>query len=77
MLTHGFLLDEQGRKMSKSIGNVMDPLAIVNKHGADVLRLWVSSSDFSNDVTIGPNIIGNYIHVTILLTLLQMYKSMC
>jgi isoleucyl-tRNA synthetase len=59
VLTHGFVLDEMGRKMSKSIGNVIDPLTVINKYGADVLRLWVASSDFTNDVTIGPNLIGN------------------
>ncbi|MEA5506629.1 isoleucine--tRNA ligase [Halotia wernerae UHCC 0503] len=66
VLTHGFVLDEQGRKMSKSEGNVVDPNTIIeggkNKkeeppYGADVLRLWVSSVDYSSDVRIGKNII--------------------
>ena len=66
VLTHGFVLDEKGKKMSKSLGNVVDPLVIIeggnNKkkeppYGADVLRLWVSSVDYSNDVTIGQNIV--------------------
>ena len=66
VLTHGFVLDEQGRKMSKSLGNVVDPVVIIeggkNKkkeppYGADVLRLWVSSVDYSSDVSIGQNII--------------------
>ncbi|QLE58108.1 isoleucine--tRNA ligase [Nostoc sp. TCL26-01] len=66
VLTHGFVLDEQGRKMSKSEGNVIDPNTIIeggkNKkeeppYGADVLRLWVSSVDYSSDVRIGKNII--------------------
>ena len=67
VLTHGFTLDEQGRKMSKSLGNVMDPTVIIaggkNKkkepaYGADVLRLWVSSVDYSSDVPIGSGILG-------------------
>ncbi|MBD2436252.1 isoleucine--tRNA ligase [Nostoc sp. FACHB-110] len=66
VLTHGFALDEQGRKMSKSEGNVVDPYAIIEggknqksdpAYGADVLRLWVSSVDYSGDVRIGKNII--------------------
>ena len=66
VLTHGFALDEQGRKMSKSLGNVIDPAIIINggknqkeepPYGADVLRLWVSSVDYSSDVLIGKNII--------------------
>ncbi|MBD2301735.1 isoleucine--tRNA ligase [Nostoc sp. FACHB-190] len=66
VLTHGFALDEQGRKMSKSEGNVVDPNAIIEggknqksdpAYGADVLRLWVSSVDYSGDVRIGKNII--------------------
>lgn len=66
VLTHGFALDEQGRKMSKSEGNVVDPNTIIEggknqkvepAYGADVLRLWVSSVDYSGDVRIGKNII--------------------
>ncbi|MEH1963547.1 MAG: isoleucine--tRNA ligase [Nostoc sp.] len=66
VLTHGFALDEQGRKMSKSEGNVVDPNIIIEggknqkvepAYGADVLRLWVSSVDYSGDVRIGKNII--------------------
>ncbi len=66
VLTHGFALDEQGRKMSKSEGNVIDPNTIIEggknqkvepAYGADVLRLWVSSVDYSGDVRIGKNII--------------------
>ena len=66
VLTHGFVLDEKGLKMSKSIGNVVDPNLIINggnnkkqqpPYGADVLRLWVSSTDYSGDVRIGDNII--------------------
>jgi isoleucyl-tRNA synthetase len=66
VLTHGFVLDEQGRKMSKSVGNVVDPQVVINggkdqkkepAYGADVLRLWVSSVDYSADVRLGGNII--------------------
>lgn len=66
VLTHGFVLDEQGRKMSKSLGNVVDPQVMIvggkdqkkePPYGADVLRLWVSSVDYTSDVRIGNNII--------------------
>lgn len=66
VLTHGFALDEQGRKMSKSLGNVVDPAIVINggknqkedpAYGADVLRLWVSSVDYSSDVPLGKNIL--------------------
>ena len=66
VLTHGFALDENGRKMSKSLGNVVDPNIVINgganqkinpAYGADVLRLWVSSVDYSVDVPIGSNIL--------------------
>lgn len=66
VLTHGFVLDEQGRKMSKSEGNVVDPQIIINggkdqkkepPYGADVMRLWASSVDYSADVRLGGNII--------------------
>ncbi|NJL01002.1 MAG: isoleucine--tRNA ligase [Spirulinaceae cyanobacterium RM2_2_10] len=66
VLTHGFALDEKGHKMSKSLGNVVDPLVIINggknqkqepPYGADILRLWVSSVDYSSDVPIGKNIL--------------------
>jgi isoleucyl-tRNA synthetase len=53
VLTHGFVLDEQGRKMSKSLGNVIDPNSVMKDYGADVLRLWVASVDYSTDVRIG------------------------
>jgi isoleucyl-tRNA synthetase len=51
-LTHGFVLDGDGRKMSKSLGNVIDPLKIMNQMGADILRLWVASVDYQSDVRI-------------------------
>jgi len=53
VLTHGFVLDEKGRKMSKSLGNVVDPQSIIREVGADVLRLWVASVDYTGDVRIG------------------------
>ncbi|MEE8563012.1 MAG: class I tRNA ligase family protein, partial [Alphaproteobacteria bacterium] len=59
VLTHGFVNDEQGRKMSKSLGNTTAPQEVVDKFGADVLRLWVVSSDYSEDLRIGPDIIGH------------------
>lgn len=50
VLTHGFTIDDKGKKMSKSQGNVIDPQDIVKRYGADVLRLWVASTDFRNDL---------------------------
>ena len=57
VLTHGFVNDEAGRKMSKSIGNVTAPDEVANKSGADILRLWVMMSDTSDDMRIGPEIL--------------------
>lgn len=57
VLTHGFTLDEQGRKMSKSIGNVVAPQEVTDKMGADILRLWVVASDYTQDLRIGPEIL--------------------
>ncbi|MCD6419658.1 MAG: isoleucine--tRNA ligase [Synergistetes bacterium] len=57
VLTHGFIVDEQGRKMSKSLGNVIVPQEVISKYGADILRLWVASSDYRYDVSISNNII--------------------
>lgn len=57
VLTHGFIVDEQGRKMSKSLGNGVSLQEVVNQSGADVLRMWVSSSDFTQDLKIGKNIV--------------------
>jgi isoleucyl-tRNA synthetase len=57
VLTHGFVLDEQGRKQSKSLGNTVDPIEVMNKTGADILRLWVMASDYSADLSLGPNIL--------------------
>lgn len=58
VLTHGFALDGQGRKMSKSLGNVVDPLKIINESGADILRLWVAQTDYFDDVRIGKEVLG-------------------
>ncbi|SDH70399.1 isoleucine--tRNA ligase [Roseospirillum parvum] len=57
VLTHGFVLDEQGRKMSKSLGNVVSPQEVVDQYGADILRLWVVASDYAGDLRIGPEIL--------------------
>ncbi len=57
VLTHGFVLDEQGRKMSKSLGNVIQPQKIIQQSGADILRLWVVSSDYYDDLRIGTEIL--------------------
>jgi isoleucyl-tRNA synthetase len=57
VLTHGFVLDEEGRKMSKSLGNVIAPQQIMQQSGADILRLWVVGSDYAEDVRIGPEIL--------------------
>ncbi len=57
VLTHGFVLDEQGRKMSKSLGNVTAPQTVCDQYGADVLRLWVMTSDVTEDMRIGPEIL--------------------
>lgn len=53
VLTHGFVLDEHGKAMSKSLGNVVPPENIIKQYGADILRLWVSSEDYKNDLRIG------------------------
>jgi isoleucyl-tRNA synthetase len=58
VLTHGFALDGQGRKMSKSLGNVVDPLKIINESGADILRMWVAQTDYFEDVRIGKEVLG-------------------
>ncbi|MDO8885521.1 isoleucine--tRNA ligase [Candidatus Oleimmundimicrobium sp.] len=57
VLTHGFLVDGNGRKMSKSLGNVVDPLEVIKKSGADILRLWVASADYSTDVAVSGEIL--------------------
>jgi isoleucyl-tRNA synthetase len=57
VLTHGFVVDAQGRKMSKSLGNVIAPEKIVGTLGADILRLWVSSTDYRNEMTVSDDIL--------------------
>jgi isoleucyl-tRNA synthetase len=57
VLTHGFTVDEQGRKMSKSIGNIIVPQKVIGNLGADVLRLWVASTDYSGELTVSDNIL--------------------
>ena len=58
ILTHGMVLDGQGRPMHKSLGNAVDPEDVVSKYGADILRLWVSFSDYQGDVRISEEILG-------------------
>lgn len=58
IVQHGFVVDEEGRKMSKSLGNVVDPLEVVQKYGAEILRYWVASSDFTEDVRISDGILN-------------------
>src|SRR3954452_7020565 len=60
VLTHGFVLDEKGEKMSKSRGNVTAPQDVIKTSGADILRLWVAASDYSDDLRIGPEIIKTF-----------------
>ena len=57
VLTHGFVVDGEGRKMSKSLGNVISPFGIIKDYGADILRLWVASSDYNEDIRISPEIL--------------------
>ncbi|KQW21130.1 isoleucine--tRNA ligase [Afipia sp. Root123D2] len=61
VLTHGFTLDENGRKMSKSLGNTVEPQKVMAQSGADILRLWVAATDYSDDQRIGPEILKNTI----------------
>lgn len=57
VLTHGFTVDGDGRKMSKSVGNVVSPQEVMNKYGADILRLWVAATDFSSEMTVSDEIL--------------------
>ena len=61
VLTHGFVLDENGRKMSKSVGNVVAPQTVIKDSGADILRLWVAASDYSDDLRIGQEILKTFV----------------
>jgi isoleucyl-tRNA synthetase len=57
VLTHGFVVDAEGRKMSKSLGNVVSPIDLMKTHGADILRLWAVSADYTEDLRIGDEIL--------------------
>ncbi len=57
VLTHGFVVDADGKKMSKSLGNVIAPKEVIDKHGAEILRLWVAASDYKDDIRISDNIL--------------------
>src|SRR5258708_5006706 len=59
VLTHGFTLDEHGRKMSKSLGNTVEPQKVIKDSGADILRLWVCATDYADDQRLGPEILKN------------------
>jgi isoleucyl-tRNA synthetase len=58
VLTHGFVVDAKGKKMSKSVGNVMSPQKVMNDLGADVLRLWVASTDYTGEITVSDEILN-------------------
>ena len=57
VVTHGFIVDEKGMKMSKSLGNVLAPNALAEKYGADIFRLWVASVDYNSDPAFGERIL--------------------
>ncbi|MEX0590051.1 MAG: class I tRNA ligase family protein, partial [Xanthobacteraceae bacterium] len=57
VLTHGFVLDENGRPMSKSVGNVVSPQNVIKQSGSDILRLWVAAADYADDLRLGPEIL--------------------
>ncbi|WP_406812302.1 isoleucine--tRNA ligase [Histophilus somni] len=59
VLTHGFTVDEKGRKMSKSLGNVIVPSEVWNKNGADILRLWVASTDYTGEIAVSHKILNS------------------
>jgi len=61
VITHGFVVDESGRKMSKSLGNTIEPEAIIKQSGAEVLRLWVAMVDYQEEVRIGPEILARVV----------------
>lgn len=61
VLTHGFVVDGEGKKMSKSAGNVIAPQEVIDKHGAEILRLWVSAEDYKDDIRISKEIITRLI----------------
>jgi len=61
VLTHGFVVDGKGHKMSKSLGNVISPQEVIQKYGADILRLWVAASDYRDDVRLSQEILNHVI----------------
>ena len=61
VVTHGFVVDEQGRKMSKSIGNTIEPQEVISKSGAEILRLWASMVDYREELRIGPEILARVV----------------
>jgi isoleucyl-tRNA synthetase len=61
VLTHGFVVDGEGKKMSKSAGNVVAPQEVIQKHGAEILRLWVAAADYREDVRISPQILDQLV----------------
>ena len=61
VLTHGFLIDVDGRKMSKSLGNVIQPQDVIKESGAEILRLWVAMSDFREELRVGKQILARVI----------------
>jgi isoleucyl-tRNA synthetase len=63
VLTHGFVFGEDGRKMSKSLGNYIRPDEIIKTYGADILRLWAASVDYRNDIKIGNNIVKQLVEI--------------
>jgi isoleucyl-tRNA synthetase len=58
VLTHGFIVDGDGRKMSKSLGNTISPLDVIKTSGADIVRLWVAAADYSQDVSVSDEILA-------------------
>ena len=63
VLTHGFVVDSEGRKMSKSLGNVLAPQELFDRYGADVVRLWVAATDYRGDLRISGEILGQIVEV--------------
>ncbi|AXE60608.1 isoleucine--tRNA ligase [[Mycoplasma] phocae] len=63
LLSHGFVLDGKGQKMSKSKANVIDPIVVISKYGADILRLWAANSEYTGDVTIDDKILDQTVEI--------------